>query len=148
MSNKTSNNTNANLENLDLEELLEKQVALHRAVEKKREARLKQLYQTMAEFLEANNIPLRQFLELGQSYYKNKKPTGSSIFSGLTFHDIDEEPKQPRKYGDAKALFCNPDNPEETWAGRGKIPRWMAPKLAAGAKKEDFLISKLNAKES
>ena len=28
----------------------------------------------------------------------------------------------------------------ETWAGRGKPPRWMAAELKAGKKKEDFLI--------
>ncbi len=28
----------------------------------------------------------------------------------------------------------------ETWAGRGKPPRWMAAEMKAGKKKEDFLI--------
>jgi DNA-binding protein H-NS len=41
------------------------------------------------------------------------------------------------------AKYCNPDNPRETWAGRGRIPRWMEPALKAGKKKEDFLIEKV-----
>ena len=46
------------------------------------------------------------------------------------------------------AKYCNPDNPRETWAGRGRIPRWMEPALKAGKKKEDFLIEKpLRTKE-
>jgi DNA-binding protein H-NS len=41
------------------------------------------------------------------------------------------------------AKYCNPDNPRETWAGRGRIPRWMEPALKAGKTKEDFLIEKV-----
>ena len=41
------------------------------------------------------------------------------------------------------AKYCNPHNPQETWAGRGRIPRWMEPALKAGKKKEDFLIEKV-----
>ena len=38
------------------------------------------------------------------------------------------------KYRDAK-------NPENTWTGRGRMPRWMAAATKGGkAKKEDFLI--------
>ena len=39
-----------------------------------------------------------------------------------------------------EARYRNPQNTSETWTGRGKPPRWMAAKVAAGAKKEDFLI--------
>lgn len=39
--------------------------------------------------------------------------------------------------------YCNPNNPQETWAGRGRIPRWMAPALKAGKKKDDFRIEKV-----
>ena len=38
------------------------------------------------------------------------------------------------------ARYRNPQNPSETWTGRGKAPRWLAAKLSKGAKKEDFLI--------
>jgi DNA-binding protein H-NS len=41
------------------------------------------------------------------------------------------------------AKYCNPDNPQETWAGRGRFPRWMEPALKSGKKKEDFLIEKV-----
>ena len=36
--------------------------------------------------------------------------------------------------------YRNPANPSETWAGRGKQPRWLAAQTAAGRKLEDFLI--------
>lgn len=36
--------------------------------------------------------------------------------------------------------YRNPANPSETWAGRGKQPRWLAAETAKGRKAEDFLI--------
>jgi DNA-binding protein H-NS len=36
--------------------------------------------------------------------------------------------------------FRNPENPAETWAGRGLKPRWLAAAIKAGGKLEDFLI--------
>jgi DNA-binding protein H-NS len=39
------------------------------------------------------------------------------------------------------AKYRNPDNPAETWSGRGLPPRWMAAQIKAGKAKEDFLIA-------
>lgn len=36
--------------------------------------------------------------------------------------------------------FRNPDNPSETWSGRGLRPRWMVAALAAGRNFEEMLI--------
>ena len=38
------------------------------------------------------------------------------------------------------AKYVNPDDPSETWTGRGRKPRWLAAKLQSGAKIEKFLI--------
>ena len=38
--------------------------------------------------------------------------------------------------------YRNPAKPTETWAGRGKPPRWMAAELKKGKKIEDFAIKK------
>lgn len=37
--------------------------------------------------------------------------------------------------------YRNPDNPTETWAGRGQKPRWLAAALTSGKKLEDFSIA-------
>jgi DNA-binding protein H-NS len=37
--------------------------------------------------------------------------------------------------------YRNPDNPVETWAGRGLRPRWLAAALKAGKKMEHFSIA-------
>lgn len=42
----------------------------------------------------------------------------------------------------AMVKFSNPDDRSETWTGRGRQPRWLADKISAGAKLEDFRVSK------
>jgi DNA-binding protein H-NS len=37
--------------------------------------------------------------------------------------------------------YRNPDNPSETWAGRGLKPRWLTAALKAGKKMERFAIA-------
>ena len=38
--------------------------------------------------------------------------------------------------------YQDPANPENTWTGRGRMPRWMSAATKSGRKhKEDFLIS-------
>jgi DNA-binding protein H-NS len=39
--------------------------------------------------------------------------------------------------------YRNPDNPAETWAGRGLKPRWLAAALKTGKKLEDFSITQM-----
>jgi len=44
------------------------------------------------------------------------------------------------KLGKVAPKYRNPDNPAETWAGRGQQPKWLASRIAQGRKLEDFLI--------
>jgi DNA-binding protein H-NS len=48
--------------------------------------------------------------------------------------------KRPRKAGDG--LYQDPENPENTWGGRGRKPLWLIAKVGAGAKLEDFKIAR------
>jgi DNA-binding protein H-NS len=45
-----------------------------------------------------------------------------------------------RPYPTVVPKFQNPDRPSETWAGRGKTPRWLAAKLESGNRIDDFRI--------
>jgi DNA-binding protein H-NS len=47
-----------------------------------------------------------------------------------------------RKYPPVLPKFQNPSDPSETWAGRGKQPRWLVLQLKAGKKANDFLIGR------
>ena len=45
-----------------------------------------------------------------------------------------------RPYPAVVPKYRNPDRPSETWAGRGKKPRWLAAQLKSGKRIDDFRI--------
>ena len=45
-----------------------------------------------------------------------------------------------RPYPRVFPKYRNPAKPEETWAGRGKQPRWLTAQLRSGKKLDDFRI--------
>jgi DNA-binding protein H-NS len=49
-------------------------------------------------------------------------------------------PPGRRPYPKVTPKYRNPKNHSETWAGRGKQPRWLTAQLRAGKKLTDFLI--------
>src|SRR4051794_39610497 len=48
--------------------------------------------------------------------------------------------RKRRPYPPVLPKYQNPNNPSETWSGRGKPPRWLSLLLRAGERLEDFLI--------
>ena len=46
-----------------------------------------------------------------------------------------------RPYPPVLPKFRNPAHPSETWAGRGKKPRWIVAALKKGKRLEDFRIA-------
>jgi len=42
--------------------------------------------------------------------------------------------------GKVAPKYRHPENPAETWAGRGLKPRWLAAALKSGKKLDDFVI--------
>lgn len=49
-------------------------------------------------------------------------------------------PSLRRPYPPVLPKFRNPDHPSETWAGRGKKPRWLTKLLRSGRRLDDFRI--------
>jgi DNA-binding protein H-NS len=47
-----------------------------------------------------------------------------------------------RPYPPVFPKYRNPAQPGETWAGRGKTPRWLAAQLRSGKKLDDFRIER------
>ena len=45
-----------------------------------------------------------------------------------------------RPYPRVLPKYRNPDRPSQTWAGRGKKPRWIVAQLRAGKRLDDFRI--------
>jgi DNA-binding protein H-NS len=46
-----------------------------------------------------------------------------------------------RPHPKAIPKFRNPDEPSQTWTGRGKQPRWLRAQLRSGRRIEDFQAS-------
>jgi DNA-binding protein H-NS len=60
---------------------------------------------------------------------------------GLSEADASKMPAKPRRrYPKVNPKYRNPERPTETWAGRGKQPRWLNAQLKSGKKLDDFKI--------
>jgi DNA-binding protein H-NS len=46
-----------------------------------------------------------------------------------------------RPYPQVSPKYRNPAEPSETWAGRGKRPRWLTAQLKSGKRIDDFRIN-------
>jgi DNA-binding protein H-NS len=53
----------------------------------------------------------------------------------------DTEKAGRRPYPVVLPKFRNPDQPAETWAGRGKQPKWLTKQLKSGKRMDDFRIA-------
>jgi len=63
---------------------------------------------------------------------------GMSIDELMSF-DVRRKRGPGRANGEIR--FRNPVNPEQTWGGRGKRPRWLQEALLQGAKLDDFAVA-------
>jgi DNA-binding protein H-NS len=48
--------------------------------------------------------------------------------------------RERRSYPQVLPKYRNPTDPAETWAGRGRQPRWVTEQLRSGKKLDDFRI--------
>jgi DNA-binding protein H-NS len=60
--------------------------------------------------------------------------------AGITPDMVAKHFRSPRTRAAAKAKYRNPENPSQTWAGRGRKPVWLQMALNAGRKLEEFAI--------
>jgi len=58
----------------------------------------------------------------------------------LDVADRQNPPRERRKYPRVLPKYQNPNEPSETWSGRGKQPRWLTAALKTGHTIEDFII--------
>jgi DNA-binding protein H-NS len=61
--------------------------------------------------------------------------------SGLTLDDVLGSRRGKGSRGQVAVKYRNPENPAETWTGRGRKPNWLSEKLSRrGVKIEDFAV--------
>lgn len=100
------------IEKMNYAELVELRAEVDRLIADKQAAERLALKQRMADLAKAQGFSLEDIVG------KGRKARGAV----------------PIKYRD-------PKNPENTWTGRGRMPRWLAAATKArGVKKEDFLV--------
>jgi DNA-binding protein H-NS len=56
--------------------------------------------------------------------------------------------RERRRYPRVLPKYQNPDEPSETWSGRGKQPRWLAAALKTGHAIEDFVIPNVESNKN
>jgi DNA-binding protein H-NS len=60
---------------------------------------------------------------------------------GLDLRELFGGRGRGQRKGSVAVKYRDPKNPDNTWTGRGRMPRWMAAATRGGkSKKEDFLI--------
>ena len=101
---------------LSVEELKRLQAEAEALIVSKKDQAIEDAYDQIVAIADGLGFSIEELLELGEQ--KRKKTTRKAI--------------EPR--------YRNKNNPEETWTGRGKQPRWLVAELEKGAKLEDFLI--------
>ncbi|HET6568322.1 MAG TPA: H-NS histone family protein [Rhodothermales bacterium] len=60
--------------------------------------------------------------------------------AGIPLSEISGTPRGNKRKGKAPIKYRDPNNPENTWAGRGRKPKWLEEALARGKKVEDFAV--------
>ena len=59
---------------------------------------------------------------------------------GAVSHNVNKMRHARRTYPQVFPKYRNPAEPFETWAGRGKMPRWLTVQLESGKQIDDFRI--------
>jgi DNA-binding protein H-NS len=87
-----------------------------------------QLHEEISQVLSARLTSEKRLAQLRRDF---DVPQADSV--GLTI--------ARRKYPRVFPKYRNPNEPSETWSGRGKQPRWLAAALKTGHKIEEFVIN-------
>ena len=84
----------------------------------------------------------REKRELEKRLAQLRREKGEIPQSNSVKQDLKKDSPGPRrKYPKVFPKYRNPNDPSETWSGRGKKPRWLTAALKAGHTIEEFVIS-------
>lgn len=106
-----SKNNAIDLDNLNVDELRAITENAQQLIAKKQHQRLYDAYMQFEQIAEDSNATIEEILKAGEKLEKKRS-----------------------------IKYCNTDNKEETWTGRGRKPTWLVEALAAGRDLEDFAI--------
>ena len=96
-----------------------------------------QLHEELSQVLSVRLTSEKRELEKRLARLRREKESRQSEIV-----DARNPPRERRKYPRVFPKYRNPEQPSETWSGRGKQPRWLTAALKTGHKIEDFVIGK------
>jgi len=91
-----------------------------------------QLHERLSRVLSVRLTSEKRALEKRLSRLRSEAPLKAATLAPA--------PRERRKYPRVFPKYQNPQEPSETWSGRGKQPRWLAAALKSGRSIEEFLI--------
>jgi DNA-binding protein H-NS len=107
------------------------------------EPELRELIRTADEALK------RRVAERARSTLKEIRRLAAEVGFEVTFAKAGKTPaakgKAASPRGPAVQKYRNPDNPNETWAGRGRPPKWVQAALEQGQTLDDLAIAREGA---
>jgi DNA-binding protein H-NS len=104
-----------NYDKMSLKELLDHETRLTKAITAARRSEFTQARQKVIAMAESLGYKIEELTGAGRI---GKRTNGAKV----------------------AVKFRNKENPEETWTGRGRQPKWLSAKLAKGAKLNDFAL--------
>lgn len=127
-----------NVMSIDLEGLSAKQLEAVIARAKKRQDALKQRKPVMAVRKKLVALAKAEGYTIAELF--GDAPSGAAVESAPATKRARKSTKG-RTLGKVAPKYRNPENPKETWSGRGMQPRWLAQQVKRGKSAADFLIS-------
>jgi DNA-binding protein H-NS len=95
-----------------------------------------QLHEEISQALSVRLTSEKRELEKRLAQLRREKETRQSEPADA----VQGAPRERRKYPRVFPKYRNPNEPSETWSGRGKQPRWLAAALKTGHAIEEFAI--------
>ena len=77
---------------------------------------------------------------LGNKTLANKTLASKTLRNKTLGNKSSKRSTARRPYPTVFPKYRNPERPSETWAGRGKTPRWLTAQLKSGRRIDDFKI--------
>jgi DNA-binding protein H-NS len=97
-----------------------------------------QLHVEIGRLLSARLTLEKRELEKRLARLRREKELPQSVTADGPSNDA---PRERRSYPRVLPKYQNPNEPSETWSGRGKQPRWLTAALKTGHTIEEFVIA-------
>ena len=111
----------------------------------------KERYKMSVDYSTLSITELNATIEEAQAALKEKKEDEKKEFRneilelvqsrGFSMEELFNIEGKPKKKGKLPPTHRDPNDPRNTWTGRGRKPLWLAEALNAGGEMKDYIIS-------